>query len=42
MKRALEFLVGITFAASLTLVILEWLLDWLIRRMMAVGGVHIP
>ncbi len=31
MKRAVEVLVGVTFAASLTLLILEWLLDWLVR-----------
>ena len=41
-SRVTEALGFVAFAAVATWLLLDRGLDWLIRRMMAVGGVHVP
>ena len=40
--RALELLGLLAFAAALVWLVLDRGVDWLVRRAMTLGGIHIP
>ena len=40
--RAVELLGLLTFAAALVWLVLDHGLDWLMRRVMTAGGIHLP